>query len=502
MLFKELFLLSFLVIAQQPALAAPSLFAQTSPEEMKYFSEGSRYSMQESSEMFLSNLQSKTQLQIHVIPRESGSLLDGFMTDQKFEKAILFSVNRRVNPEYQQKLYRHRDGFLYQMKKDGQQMALFFYHFSEKEVIEILSAYQVRSRNFWRELVIEEALAEEVAIPKSNTSSSAPSQSSNPDYSKILKDSFKGCAVGGLHGANNAVKAPFEAIWSAGVATESLIKDPAGFWQRSVDDFKKFGGLMANFREYMGDKWASFWNKSPEEINSTYCGFLSSLAVGRGAMKLHSASTGQVLAPPKTTAGFVEPKLKGREIVGSTKEAVADPSSMSVTKVTPSLKNVISTKTKALFPASYLSESKSFMNKLLSSLGKAKSSEEKIAIIRQIGDIEIDLSKFENLKPADYNPVLIKPVEELYELVEKSSDLGVQRAAAEALVKYARTNSGGYKLGYIGRASSDYLDSAYYNLNLPDDIRRLMWQEREIRNKNLHWESEPFRTSANLRIER
>ena len=223
-----------LILIGSWALANPK--AIPIPAAMKYFAEKRQYSLNHANTLYLQSLATSKGLEFY--PKTPNLLIDALISDSKLEKGILISANSKTNPEFLDRIYQHQDGFFFQIQMQGQQLALFFYGYSEDQVqntfVQIRKELLISKKI---EVFFPEARANssEVAEAKSssNIPSSNPSQSPVATHAYALGESFIGCGKGVVEGLNSIARFPWDATVSAVKGAQAWRQDPTAFWARS-----------------------------------------------------------------------------------------------------------------------------------------------------------------------------------------------------------------------------------------------------------------------------
>jgi len=296
------------------------------PKSMKFFSEEKKNLLSESSKILLENLAATQKMAFYKSPALLP--LDALLTNEKLDKAILVTVNRRVNPEYLNKLYKHSDGQILHAKINDQQLALLFYNFSNKEVQAVYSSFKERFQGAHFSFFMNFAEASEwseVAKPSSNSNGSATgseTKSTGPKVAEthqyVVGEEFVGCGKGLVKGLNETAMFPWNAGWSAGSSLGLLMDDPPTWWHRSVEEFKALKEVVANFRQYIGDKWSKFLSLPVSEQSKTWCTYVGTPALMGAVTKASMAGNGLTkLANPgakgsvgAATVNEVPPQIK------------------------------------------------------------------------------------------------------------------------------------------------------------------------------------------------
>jgi len=273
-------------------LGISSVFAKTEsipiPSQMKYFSENQKFSANDSVLVQLDLLANKMKWELFREPYQLP--FDFVIVDEKFQKEILVSVNRRTNPQYQNKIYKHSLGHLFQLRLHNQQVALFAVSLNEDELQEMANFFKPYLQAQWQSLFIHQAEASETA---KGTGSEVPSSAANLRSPALyaLGENFKGCGVG----LKESVLYPWEAAKIFGTSAQSLYEDPPAWWGRSVQDFQALGKKAAGFPEFLAKKWKDFnvekvWkafqSKPPHEQSQMWCEFVGVPALGGSLVKV------------------------------------------------------------------------------------------------------------------------------------------------------------------------------------------------------------------------
>ncbi|MBK7891261.1 MAG: hypothetical protein IPJ84_10565 [Bdellovibrionales bacterium] len=251
--------------------------AQPFPTTMKYFVESIQYELSEQTQVRLDTIAASTGLTLY--KQKRSRRLDAILSNSDVSKAILVSVNRRVNPEYLNKILQHPDGYLIHTTIGQQQVALFFYGF---RINEVRTTTRLRYRNAslsWRSLLIDEAHASSESIPTHPTavkSSSAKTlaHDTSPLHQILLGDGTPSCGNGIRQGFIDASWAPILAVKDGGTSLYSLVDSPRAWWQRSIDDLKKISAALSNFSEVFKREYAAFLGKTQDEKDDVICKML------------------------------------------------------------------------------------------------------------------------------------------------------------------------------------------------------------------------------------
>lgn len=274
---------------------------QSLPAEMKFFSESFKHSFNDSTNDLLKRFASRNRMDFYTSPALLS--VDAIITNENLEKAVLVSVNRRVNPEYIKKVFKHSSGYIFQLKLHGQQVSMFFYNFSQ---IEIKNAFSFLKEGFQTSRAFSLFLnraeaADDISSGASKLITSQISESEAPvgrkaqSLSYVLGESFVGCGKGAIEGLNNIARAPWDAGWGAGSSAYALYSNPEEWWQRSLDQFKELKNIIIHFREYVKEHFDNFEAKSPKEKNQILCGYFATL-VGAGAASKYAKEIGGAVA--------------------------------------------------------------------------------------------------------------------------------------------------------------------------------------------------------------
>jgi hypothetical protein len=126
--------------------------------------------------------------------------------------------------------------------------------------------------------------------------------------------------------------------------------------------------------------------------------------------------------------------------------------------------------------------------------------ETQLAAIRDLGDLRIDLKSLSGLDPSRYNGTIMDVMDKLGDIAKSSQNPRVQQEAIEAAARYARNNSGDYKLGFLGRRAPEVFEDVYYNASMPDSTRHAAHREMDFAYQQAGiGPAKPFRPAETLR---
>lgn len=313
--------LFILITSLGPAWAASSV-ASSVPKSMSYFSDSKKISLKSETLIYLQTLATQQHLDFYSGPK--GLLVDALMTDEKMERAILITANRKTNPEFLHKVYSHYYGYFAHLSIYGQQIGMFFINFSDQEAQNAVLGIQkdLKASRIFSSLVPTAQAQVNAEIARIRTSTTPSSTNSEPSLNFILGQSFLGCGKGLLIGLNDLARSPWDALVLAAKGTKSLHDDPKAFWNRSVQEFYELGDTLSHFWEYLGKKKKSFLSKSPKEKNEILCGYVGAPAlVGAAGKAAQAAGYFQSKAPVLKKAEAKAVKNMFRVYRGTEQEA-------------------------------------------------------------------------------------------------------------------------------------------------------------------------------------
>lgn len=306
------FLLWTSLITAHRSYGSPNV--QSLPTTMKYFAESIQYELSEQTQVRLDVIAAGTGLTLY--RQKRSRRLDAILTNSDVNKAILVSVNRRVNPEYLNRIFAHPDGYLLHTTVGQQQVALFFYGFKMSEV---RTAARLRYRHAsvgWSSILINAARASNESVstqPQATTSRAAKTLTNNtsPLHQVLLGDGTPSCGNGIRQGFIDASWAPILAVKDGGASLYSLAATPKAWWQKSVRDLKQIGAALTNFGEIFKREYAAFLKKNQDEKDDVICKMLGPGLVGGAFAK--AAKLPELLNrlnPIKTSPTAAPPELK------------------------------------------------------------------------------------------------------------------------------------------------------------------------------------------------
>lgn len=288
--------------------------AKPFPTTMKYFAERIQYELSEQTQVRLDTIAASTGLTLY--KQKRSRRLDAILSNSDVSKAVLVSVNRRVNPEYLNKILQHPDGYLLHTTIGQQQVALFFYGF---RINEVRTTTRLRDRNAslsWPSLLINEAHASSESVPPHPTavkSSSAKTlaHDTSPLHQILLGDGTPSCGNGIRQGFIDASWAPILAVKDGGTSLYSLVDSPRAWWQRSIDDLKKIRAALSNFSEVFKREYAAFLEKTKDEKDDVICKMLGpGIVTGVIAKAAKLPDLVNSLSLRRTPSSVVPPELK------------------------------------------------------------------------------------------------------------------------------------------------------------------------------------------------
>lgn len=201
-------------------------------------------------------------------------------TNGTFNKAILAAVGFRANPDYFEKLYRHKKGFFTHKKIAGTQASIFFLGFSEAEVQVLFSqfekAYSAKNKLITREIASELATGED-----SENSNSTRKTIATHIYA--FGGDLKGCLQGIADGATD----PFV---SFAKSSYLLATNPDQFWDNSVGEWNALTNVIKNgFANWLKEQKINFNSLPSYKKSGVYCSFLGASGTGAAIGKFSKA---------------------------------------------------------------------------------------------------------------------------------------------------------------------------------------------------------------------
>ncbi len=125
---------------------------------------------------------------------------------------------------------------------------------------------------------------------------------------------------------------------------------------------------------------------------------------------------------------------------------------------------------------------------------------EQMKAMDELGRLRIDLNSKSTKGIPEVNDQMMGVIDDLSRIVETSPNPEMKMKAMQSLADYARENSENYKLGLIGRRSSKFLDDIYINADLPDNVRKVAFDElREARKAAGRLSTQEFKTAKELK---
>lgn len=281
---------------------------------MKYFVERIQYELSEQTRIRLDTIAAGTGLMLY--EQKRSSRLDAILTNSDVSKAILVSVNRRVNPEYLNQIFKHPDGYLLHTTIGQQQVALFFHGFALNE-IRPTTRLRYRKTSFnWQSVLINEAQASNESIPMHpaaarSSAAGTLAHDTSPLHQILLGNDTPSCGNGIRQGFIDASWAPILAVKDGGTSLYSLVDSPRAWWQRSIEDLKKISAALANFSDVFKREYAAFLGKTQDEKDDVICKMLGpGLVTGVIAKAAKLTDLVNSLSPRRAPSSVVPPELK------------------------------------------------------------------------------------------------------------------------------------------------------------------------------------------------
>lgn len=373
---------------------------------------------------------------------------EGFITDAAMKSITLVSPNRRVNPEFLNRVFAHRGNQLLHIESAGDQVAIYLVGAKEADAIALFDFFKNA------EVASGSVPATGGRAPASETvtgggpagGSDSTSNTGEQSYGYALVESFESCALGVKQGAEGVIITPFTMAWGS---VKSLYRNPSAWWDRSVKEANAVVDTVKTFNEFAARTWAGFKSKTSAEKSQLYCSFVGGpAALGAVAKVAKISSTSSSAASAGSAEVSTSSKISPLHSSGGAGSVVDQLAVNFMDDVAKGLSSGVEIKIAAALQKIKNFKGTQFSEEFVNSVGI-------VQLNNKVLDITLQLDR-----------------------LMKSS--AVSEAAkvqiAQAYVHYGKVASGGWTKGPIGRLLSDFLPDAVGNPSIPDAARRILHQ--------------------------
>jgi hypothetical protein len=418
------------------------------------------------------------------------SHVDGIFSSTDFAKVIFVKFGiAPANKKYLGKLIKRAGTqWLYLGKAgDDENYSLYFSGFTKEELPKVL--VQV---DFIAEAKTQEGL-ESQRVPAGETASGSQQDQIGGGQPSAEGDGLRwtyGCVVGSFKGAWDATGGLV--VGSAKLGYKAVvhpIDTATKFWDGVHQAWEVTRSFYSDFSTAAAKFYKGLDDLPPKLKGELSCQIVSMLGVG-GLVGYFTLGAGAPAMIEKIAALFVilEATPQFASVLGPMKTA---------NRVKSLAKTNTATAGAQATPGTSVAKQKILTKDL--GLLESGTKEQKLATIAKIENTKLDDATIAKANPVEYNSLILSGVDKLADSV-RAGDVEVQVAAMNALAKYGKANSGNYAPGVVGRGTLKAIKDLYQDYSLPDSVRKIAFEELNVANKSLGFESLPaFETSQALR---
>ncbi len=312
------------------------------PKSAIYFSDKVRHQLAPSLVLKIEALGAQENLDFYNRPRPF--FLDGILTNENLKRAIFFSVNKKLNPEYLNKIFKHKEGYYFSYQAGQQQVAVFAYKYNVSDAQRIFQFLiprdQMSQRGpiwFWMEAASANQTPPERSPSQVSGGESVSSGSSSPGtpsgtssgksdngaraqktpLSEVFKLAMKGCGKGVIEGVLKIPMVPVHATVEFAKSLLAVIDDPDTWWDLSADQAKALAARLETFLTNPGSEMKAFSAKPPAEQSKFWCeNFGVAALASAGGVGLARSSLGGTVAGGSSAMKTSEASQGAKAAVG------------------------------------------------------------------------------------------------------------------------------------------------------------------------------------------
>lgn len=255
-------------------LASPKTYDWKILENQVIFFQSDWRNFSESLKRTIWSLNESAGLYYILNPRKSGhkAKFDMILTSKTLEKAILISINVKISAHLENQYFQFEKGFLVYKRIQGTQVGMFFYGYVIDEIDEILSKYYQKITKKMDSSNVSRSIASEMKRTGQREWDRKTRIETELD---ILGENFKACYIEGVpEGISSATIKPFTMAWSSVVA---LLKSPAAWWIRSVDQWVALVNSIREFR--LSEAYKAYSTLPSKDKTKIMCSLFSGVGV-------------------------------------------------------------------------------------------------------------------------------------------------------------------------------------------------------------------------------